>query len=71
MCMSDDRERGDQNGEAPLGGKSKMQDALVDVIRLNIGKKKALEQLGEAVDDEKLKLIRKTDQVLFSVPTPD
>lgn len=63
MCVPGDKDGREQNGEAPLEGQSNVQDALVDVIRLNIGKKKALDQLGEAVDDEKLKLIKKTDQV--------
>lgn len=62
-CVSDNSKRGDQNGESSLGGSSNVQDALVDVVRLGIGKKKALEQLSDAVDDEKLKLIQKTDQV--------
>lgn len=63
QCISDDRNASDQNGDSSLGGQPNVQDALVDVIRLNVGKKKALDQLSDAVDDEKLKLIQKSDQV--------
>eukprot|EP00892_Ulva_mutabilis_P012827 jgi/Ulvmu1/9917/UM057_0075.1 len=62
QCVADNRNGGDQNADSSLDGSLNVQDALVDVIRLNVGKKKALEQLSDAVDDEKLKLIQKNDQ---------
>jgi hypothetical protein len=44
-------------------GNSEVQDALADIMRLNVGKLEAIERLDSVTNDEKLKLIQRTDEV--------
>lgn len=55
----------DKGGDAkqPEEGRSSIQDALADVMRLNMKKMEALDHLDSVTNDEKLKLIQKADEV--------
>ena len=59
-CCSTDK-TGD--GNVPEKGKIDLQDALADVMRLNMKKMEELEHLESVTNDEKLKIIQKADQV--------
>lgn len=52
-----------RDSKRPDEGRSDLQDALADVMKLNIKKLEALEHLDGVTNDEKLKLIQKTDEV--------
>lgn len=55
-------DKGD-SGKPPAEGRSDVQDALADVMRLNIKKLEALDHLESVTNDEKLKLVQKAEEV--------
>lgn len=66
------RSKADKGGDGkPEEGSTDLQNALADVMKLNIKKLEALEHLDSVTNDEKLKLVQKADEVctakLFSV----
>lgn len=69
MCRCSTADKGGDSKRSDTGS-SDIQDALADVMRLNMQKLEAMEQLDSVTNDEKLKLIQKVDEVCPKATMP-